>query len=102
MLLYNHVAGFLLLNLVCRISELREEAINKLKAIFKSVSSCKLEQDVNEIVFCTDVAIESTETWSNRFEDAANRVNALVKKRKLQTGDFVDVTHLMNSLKITV
>jgi hypothetical protein len=102
MLLYNHVAGFFLLNLVCRISELREEAINNLKAIFKSVSSCKLEQDVNEIVFCTDDAVESKETWRNRFEDAANRVNALAKKRKLQTGDFVDVTHLINSLKITV
>jgi hypothetical protein len=101
-LFYNHVAGLFILNLVCRISELREEAINKLKAVFKSVSSCKLEQDLNEIIFCTDDAIEQTETWRNRLEDAANRLNALAKKRKLQTGDFVDVTHLLNSLKITV
>ena len=100
-MLYNHVAGLFILNLACRNSELREEAINNLKAIFKSVSSCKLEQDVNEIIICTDDVPEKKETWRNRLEDAANRVNALAK-RKLQTGDFVDVTHLMNSLKITV
>jgi hypothetical protein len=87
---------------VCRISELREEAINNLKTVFKSVSSCKLEQEVNEIIFCTDDAIVEKETWRSRLEDAAKRVNALAKKRKLRTGDFVDVTHLVNSLRITV
>jgi hypothetical protein len=100
-LFYKHVAGLFILNFVCRISELREEAINNLKAIFKSVSSCKLEQEVNEIIFCTDDAIEEKETWRSRLEDAANRVNALAKKRKLHAGDFVDVAHLVNSLKIT-
>lgn len=87
---------------MCRISELREEAINNLKTVFKSVSSCKLEQEVNEIIFCTDDAIVEKETWRSRLEDAAKRVNALAKKRKLRTGDFVDVTHLVNSLRITV
>lgn len=101
-MLYNHVAGLFILNLACRNSELREEAINNLRTIFKSVSSCKLEQDVNEIIICTDDVTEEKETWRDRLEDAANRVNALAKKRKLHTGDFVDVTHLMNSLKITV
>ncbi|GFG39691.1 hypothetical protein Cfor_05238 [Coptotermes formosanus] len=93
--------GLFILNLVCRTSELREEAINNLKAIFKSVSSCKMEQEVNEIIFCTDGGIEEKETWRSRLEDAANRVNALAKRRKLQAGDFVDVAHLVNSLNIT-
>jgi hypothetical protein len=60
-----------------------------------------MEQEVNEIIFCTDGGIEEKETWRSRLEDAANRVNALAKRRKLQAGDFVDVAHLVNSLNIT-
>jgi hypothetical protein len=98
---FNNVAGLFILNLVCRISKLREEAINNIKATFKSVSSYKLEQEVNEIIFCTDDAIEEKQTWRKSLEEAAKRVNGLAKKRKLQAGDLVDVTNLVNSLKIT-
>jgi hypothetical protein len=97
----NNVAGLFILNLVCRSSKLREETIHNLKAIFKSISSYKLEQEVNEIVFCTDDAIEEKQTWRSSLEEAAKRVNALAKKRKLQTGDLVDVTNLISCLKIT-
>jgi hypothetical protein len=82
-------------------SELRDEAITKLKAVFKSVSSYKLEQEVNEIIFCTDDAIKETQTWRSSLEEAAKRVNALAKKKKLYAGDLVDVTNLVNSLKIS-
>ncbi|XP_021914194.1 methyltransferase-like protein 13 isoform X2 [Zootermopsis nevadensis] len=93
--------GLFILNLVCRISKLREEAINNIKDVFKSVSSYKLEQEVNEIIFCTDDAVEEKQTWRNSLEEAAKRVNGLAKKRKLQAGDLVDVSNLVNSLKIT-
>lgn len=97
----NNVAGLFILNLVCRSSKLREEAINTLKAIFRSISSYKLEQEVNEIIFCTDDDIEEKQTWRSSLEEAAKRVNALAKKRKLQTGELVDVTNLISCLKIT-
>ncbi|XP_033608724.1 eEF1A lysine and N-terminal methyltransferase homolog isoform X3 [Cryptotermes secundus] len=93
--------GLFILNLVCRSSKLREEAIKNLKAIFKSISSYKLEQEVNEIIFCTDDDIEETQTWRSSLEAAARRVNALAKKRKLHTGELVDVTNLISCLKIT-
>ncbi|KAJ9601480.1 hypothetical protein L9F63_000363 [Diploptera punctata] len=93
--------GVFVLNLVCRISDLRDSIIQDLKAVFKSVSSYKLEQEVNEIVFCTNDEVEEGQTWRNRIESAANKVNALAKKKKLQTGNLVDVTNLLNSLKIT-
>lgn len=98
---FNIVTGLFILNLVCRISKLREEAINNIKDVFKSVSSYKLEQEVNEIIFCTDDAVEEKQTWRNSLEEAAKRVNGLAKKRKLQAGDLVDVSNLVNSLKIT-
>jgi hypothetical protein len=98
---FNNVAGLFILNLVCRNSKLREEAVNNIKATFKSVSSYKLEQEVNEIIFCTNDAVEEKQTWRNSLEEAAKRVNALAKKRKLQAGDLIDVTNLVNSLKIT-
>ncbi|PSN48593.1 hypothetical protein C0J52_14657 [Blattella germanica] len=92
--------GLFVLNLVCRVSELRDGVIKNLKEIFKSVSSYKLEQEVNEIIFCTDDEVEG-QTLHNRIEDAANKVNLLAKKRKLQTGNLVDVINLVNSLKIS-
>lgn len=97
----NNVAGLFILNLVCRSSKLREGAIKNLKAVFKSISSYKLEQEVNEILFCTDDDIEEKQTWRSSLEAAAKRVNALAKKRKLQTGELVDVTNLISCLKIT-
>ena len=94
-------SGVFVLNLVCRISNSRDGIIKDLKAIFKSVSSYKLEQEVNEIIFCANYEIENEQTWRNRIEESANKVNRLAKKRKLQTGDLVQVTNLLDSLKIT-
>lgn len=98
---YNNIAGVFILNLVCRSSKLREEAVNNLKAIFKSTCSYKLEQEVNEIIFCIDDDIEEKQTWRSSLEDAAKRLNALAKKRKLQMDELVDVTNLISCLKIT-
>ncbi|XP_069674155.1 eEF1A lysine and N-terminal methyltransferase homolog isoform X1 [Periplaneta americana] len=93
--------GVFILNIVCRVSDLREKAINNLKAIFKSVCSYKLEQEVNEIIFCTNYTFEEKVMWKSGIEDAAKRVNILAKKRKLQTENLVDVENLVKSLNIT-
>lgn len=88
------------MNLVCRNKDMREEAVNALKAVYESVSSYKLEQEVSEIVFCCAFKVTSQPEWRELLEAAANRVNALAKRRKLQVGNLVDVEGLVSSFKV--
>ncbi|XP_067001304.2 eEF1A lysine and N-terminal methyltransferase homolog [Anabrus simplex] len=81
--------GFFILNLVCRVEDLKNDAINALKSTFESVSSFKLEQEVSEIMFCSGQKMVGEEAWRTSIEEAANKVNTLAKKRKLQTGNLV-------------
>jgi len=41
-----------MLNLVCRSSEQRQSVMSTLKSVFREVCSVKLEEDVNETVYC--------------------------------------------------
>jgi hypothetical protein len=75
--------------------------MHNLKAVFRSISSYKLQQEVNEIIFCTDDDIEGKQSWGSSLEEGAKRLNALAKRRKLQTGELIDVTNLISCLKIT-
>ena len=39
------------MNLICRDQSLRQAALEKIQAVFHQVYSCKLQDDVNEVVF---------------------------------------------------
>ncbi|XP_049834606.1 eEF1A lysine and N-terminal methyltransferase homolog [Schistocerca gregaria] len=93
--------GFFVLNLVCPNVDLRMQALKNLTAVFDSVSSFKLEQEVSEIVFCCGFKVVTGDEWRSLIEAAAVKVNALAKKRKLQTDNLVDVTNLVSSLQIS-
>ena len=41
----------LILNLICRDQKLRHETLEKLHAVFHHVYGCKLQDDVNEVLF---------------------------------------------------
>jgi len=45
------VSGVLILNLICRDQSLRQATLEKIHAVFHQVYSCKLQDDVNEVVF---------------------------------------------------
>lgn len=90
--------GLFILNLVCRDQELRREAVGALKSNFKSVYSYNLQDDVNEVVFCTSYELGDQKKWRKNVQVAAESLNRQVQTQKLQSEDIVNVTNLMEHL----
>lgn len=93
--------GLFMLNLVCRDETLREEAITNLQKQFASVCSYKLDEDINEIVFCAnDERYKTVDQWKKYMGTAGRRLNNAVKVQKLSDKDVLDVADFLSELKI--
>ncbi|KAK7861620.1 hypothetical protein R5R35_010125 [Gryllus longicercus] len=92
--------GFFVLNLVCRNTDLRQHVLGVLKKAFVSVSAFKLEQEVSEIIFCSGHEGLGDAEWRASISEAAKLVNSLARKKNLQVDNMVDVTNLVESLRI--
>lgn len=84
------------MNLVCRDEKLKSSTIQTLQRTFKNLIAYKLDQDVNEVFFCTNNPITD---WLKEFEKASKLVNTNVINNKLQTKDIVDTNVFLKSLK---
>ncbi|GLV46168.1 uncharacterized protein CBL_02884 [Carabus blaptoides fortunei] len=85
--------GIFILNLVLRDENLRDSILTSLKDKFKTISSCKLKEDLNEIFFCTNQAKD----WTNDIKMAAEQLNSAVRKKK---GDVIEISSIMECLKL--
>ncbi|KAE8746668.1 hypothetical protein FOCC_FOCC006652 [Frankliniella occidentalis] len=93
--------GLFILNLVCRSEELKKDVKAKLKKAFSCVSSYKLDQDVNEVFFCSARKFKDTEALRAELKSAAQNFNSIVKENKIQNRNIVDVTDLVKKLNIS-
>ena len=92
--------GMFVLNLVCRDSILRAEILSKLSNNWQCVVSYKLEEEVNEILFCSNnEKLKSTEAVKT-FNGAFKLVNDHVKKVLKDNDDFIDLEDAMKLLKV--
>uniref|UniRef100_A0A1B6FY48 Methyltransferase type 11 domain-containing protein n=1 Tax=Cuerna arida TaxID=1464854 RepID=A0A1B6FY48_9HEMI len=85
--------GLFVLNFVCRVEDIRQTTKSKLEKHFKDISSVKLDQDVNEVFFCWKSKSGTT------IEKAAENLNAIVKNRKLQEDDLIDIEGLSSLIR---
>ncbi|XP_058453861.1 eEF1A lysine and N-terminal methyltransferase homolog [Malaya genurostris] len=93
--------GMFVLNLVCRDDCLREKVVEGLKQVFQFVLSYKLEEDVNEIFYCTDNdALDSGASWQAAMKRSAQEINALAKRFRLSGSDLVDLDELVEGLTL--
>ncbi|EDW02775.1 eEF1A lysine and N-terminal methyltransferase homolog [Drosophila grimshawi] len=92
--------GLFMLNLVCRDETLRAEAINNLQQVFSSVCSYKLDEDINEVVYCTNAEYKTVEQWKKQLGTAGRCMNSAVRDQKLANKDSVDVADFLSELKI--
>ncbi|XP_053676272.1 eEF1A lysine and N-terminal methyltransferase homolog [Anopheles nili] len=94
--------GLFVLNLVCRNDSLRESTVQSLRQTFKYVLSYQLEEDVNEIFYCTDnERLKDATNWQTLLRTAADDVNTLAKKEKLtHERELVDLSDFITALKI--
>ncbi|XP_041780407.1 eEF1A lysine and N-terminal methyltransferase homolog [Anopheles merus] len=94
--------GLFVLNLVCRNEALRETTVEGLKRAYRYVLSYQLEEDVNEIFYCTDnERLKEVTNWQELLRTAADDVNKLARKEKLTLEqELVDLSDFITALKI--
>ncbi|KAH8400549.1 hypothetical protein KR222_006179 [Zaprionus bogoriensis] len=93
--------GLFMLNLVCRDETLRSEAITNLQKVFLAVCSYKLDEDINEVVYCAnDEEYKSMEQWRKQMGTAARGLNSAAKSQRFTNEDMLDVTEFLSELKI--
>ena len=92
--------GMFVLNLVCRDSVLRSEIVSKLSSLWQCVVSYKLEEEVNEVIFCTNNdKLKSSEAIKS-FNQAFKLVNDHVKKVLRDDDELIDLEDAMKLLKV--
>lgn len=93
--------GLFILNLVCRDEALRANALESLKKVFPSLCTYKLDEDINEVVYCTNnEKLTNLKNWKKFLSSSGRNLNAAVKTTKLNHEDMLDVTDFMNELKL--
>jgi len=92
-----------MLNLVCRSSTQRQSVISTLKSVFRQICSVKLEEDVNETVYCFPST--STDTYDSSVLSPAveHLQNALRKsqqqQKKIPSSDLLSLVAKLENLK---
>ncbi|KAH8350772.1 hypothetical protein KR084_011029 [Drosophila pseudotakahashii] len=93
--------GLFMLNLVCRDESLRTEALENLHKVFPAVCSYKLDEDINEIIYCAnDEKYKTVEQWKKSMGTAGRGLNSAVKETKLASEDALEVAEFLSELKI--
>lgn len=91
--------GIFILNLVTRDEKLRETALSNVKQAFTTVISYKLEEDVNEILFCQNGEHDVNE-WKQRMEASVDNVNKILSVQTGARTDQIDVHEFLKELKL--
>jgi len=91
----------LVLNLVCRDSVLRAALIGDLTKVWSSVVSYKLQEEVNEVLFCSSSDKVKNEDASKIFNQAFKLVNDHVKKATRGKDDLIDLEESLQLLKVS-
>uniref|UniRef100_A0A336LKZ2 CSON009529 protein n=1 Tax=Culicoides sonorensis TaxID=179676 RepID=A0A336LKZ2_CULSO len=93
--------GLFILNLVCRDDKLREKVKADLRNQFTSMCSFKLEEDLNEIIYCCKSLIDETE-WKKNFEKSVKELNQFASKKKtVNDEDLIELQEFIKSLKMS-
>lgn len=87
------------MNLVTRDENLRESALDKLKQKFQTIVSYKLEEDVNEIVYCQNGETDIDE-WKKRMELSVQNVNKVMRTQAGNQENVIELQEFMNELKL--
>jgi len=93
--------GMFVLNLVCRDSILRKALVEDLNKLWSHIASYKLEEEVNEILFCTNYSKLKTGESLKSFDQAFRLVNDHVKKARKSKEDLIDLEETLRLMKVS-
>lgn len=81
-----------------RDEKLRDNVLVDLKKTFKTVVSYKLDEDVNEVIYCQNIEYDATK-WNAAMEKSVKFINDLLKKEQ-NSSKTIDLTEFMEQLKV--
>jgi len=83
--------------LVCRDPILKKKTLEDLGLLFDSVASVPLQEEVNEVVFCSvNKSAEELKLW---VQESAKKANFCSKKAKAKD-ELLDLNELFNTLNV--
>nr|CAI5842659.1 unnamed protein product [Callosobruchus analis] len=85
-------SGLFILNLVLRDHTLRPSVLKSLKDHFETILTCKLDEDLNEIIICCNKKM-----YTDHLKEACITLNSFFKKHNVSE-NVVDVDKFMQSL----
>lgn len=83
---------------MCRDEKLRDQVLIDLKSTFTSVVSYKLDEDVNEILYCQNIDYDATK-WTETMDKSAKHINELLKKEQ-NYSEVIDIQEFLEQLKV--
>lgn len=83
---------------MCRDEKLRDKVLIDLRNTFKSVVSYKLDEDVNEILYCQNVDYDAKK-WNETMEKSAKHINDILRKEQ-NYSETIDIEEFLEQLKI--
>lgn len=84
--------------MVSRDEKLRDKVLVDLKKTFKTVVSYKLDEDVNEVLYCQNIEYDAKK-WNAAMEKSIKFINDLMKKEQ-NSSKTIDLTEFMEQLKV--
>ena len=92
--------GMFVLNLVCRDAVLRARLVEDLASVWDSICSCKLEEEVNEIIFATSSPALAKDQIKKSLSAGFKLVNEHVRKAARTKDDLIDLETSIKRLNL--
>lgn len=86
------------MNLVTRDLKLSFDIRKRLIDIFSTIGSFKLDDDLNEIIYCYPTSTD----FSKTITEGSSKFKEIIRQKKLEPVDCIEVTKLMGLLKVDV
>lgn len=83
---------------MCRDEKLHDQILIDLKTAFNSVVSYKLDEDVNEILYCQNIEYDG-KRWHEAMEKTAKHLNELLRKEQ-NYSEIIEVQEFLEQLKV--
>ncbi|XP_050420296.1 eEF1A lysine and N-terminal methyltransferase [Adelges cooleyi] len=88
--------GLFLLNFVCRATDVKTEILNILKTNFKQLTSLKIAEDINKVLFASNQGVKFNERL---LSQTAEYMNQCSRSNKLIDCDVIDISTLKDNIE---
>lgn len=94
--------GVFMLNLVCRDSALRKSVLERVRRVFSTILTRKIEGEVNEVLLCTQGGNEASDSALPRVQRAARSLQGALCHNGTggSRSPHIDIAELLKDLKV--